>query len=115
MSTNSRHSLENLDGNSIVAPSSLNHTEDIAIGGIARTSRIILSTVGITHGALLRLFISLPAVADIELLFVNGTVTGSEVADRIETDGNAMKGLLTFCFDEPSATWNPILYTLPST
>lgn len=99
-------------GDITIQPTSLDHTEIVTVGGAARTSNVILSVVGITDGALCRVFWDLPATADIVLVTKNATVSGDTL--QTITSGIFATGLDTYCFTEETATWKRIQSQFPA-
>lgn len=74
------HAQTNNSGNTLIAPQSQLHLEILTVGGIARTSVIIVSTIGLIDGARPKIHFVLPATASIILQMRSGTVTGDVIA-----------------------------------
>lgn len=104
---------QSLDAGDItVQPTSLDHTEWVAVGGVARLSNIILSTVGMARGALLRLRLDLTATPDVILRMMNASIVGTQLS-TITTDAGSTNALLTYVFN--GTAWRPLSYQVPCT
>lgn len=97
-------------GDTTITPASENQTVLLTVGGVARTSNIILDVAGRTIGDRLAIPVILPATADIVLAIRNATAGGTlllpaEVypTQDLTTDGNILSWFLEFVFD--GAAW----------
>jgi len=109
----SRAESVNSSGNTAIVPGSFNHTHFVTINGAARTTQIILSIAQMEDGAVLRLYLNLPATANIIISVVNAAANGTQLSTI--TTGSVLNGLFTYCYSAALVTWQPINYSLPAT
>jgi len=108
----SENSQTNTSGNATISPTSLDHTESLTVNGSAGTRSFILSTVGMSNGALLRLRLNLTSTPSIVMNIYSGSLSGTQVTSF--TTGSALSALLTYVYDATAAAWTPISYAVPA-
>lgn len=108
----SRHSQQMILGDSMVFPTSFNHTEIVEVQGTARISNLILSISGMANGALARVRFDLPATPGIAINVCSGLV--SNVISTIAT-GSVLSAYLDYVFDADTQQWVPLSYIIPAT
>lgn len=111
MPTPSYSAQANSAGNTTVTPASNLHTEKITIGGVARTSNIVISQAGLSAGAHVDVLIDASgAVPAIVLQFYLGSLGGSNPF-AWSTSGGTTRALFRFVFDganlQPIEQLNP--------
>ncbi len=104
--TPSQNTQDNNGGNTMVVPTSNIHLETINIGGIARTSNIVVGIAGLGLGARVDLLLLAPgAPADIDIqIFVDSLAGANPFA--FNTAGGTTRALFKFYFD--GATLQPL-------
>lgn len=101
---NSFQELENTSGNLTITAVRANTTIDLTIGGVARTSLIILSRVRRRAGDIISFRMVLPATPDIVLEFRNGADDGATLLpatypdQQFTTDGVILSANLRFIY-----------------
>lgn len=75
----SQHAQANSSGNTLVSPQSQLHLELLTVTGIARTSIVIVSIIGLISGARPKIHFVLPATSGIVLEVRSGAVDGDVI------------------------------------
>lgn len=111
-------------GDTLIAFTASNMTVEMTISGGARTSKIILRTTDntfhtLTSGDTLKLLLTLPATASIELDVRNGTASGAQLLPDqqypdglLVTDGVVLSATLNFVFN--GTAWEYAESTVPA-
>lgn len=98
-------------GDAVVTPASNFHTEVIMVGGVARTSNVVVGQAGLVAGARVDVLILAPAAAPaIDVQFFVGSLGGANPF-AFNTSGGTTRALFKFYFDgallQPLEAVNP--------
>lgn len=111
MPTPSYNAQNNTAGNSTVTPASNLHTEKITIGGVARTSNIVIGQAGLSAGAHVDLLIDATSAPVAIILQIYLGSLGGANPFAWSTSGGTTRALFRFVFDganlQPIEQLNP--------
>lgn len=112
-------SAANNAGNTTITPDKTNYGVGLTVGGAARTSIIILDTVGRSAGDTIKLIVTLPATLAIILQVRNATVGGTQLlpseifaANQFTTNGVDLSATWEFVYT--GSAWKYALSNIPA-
>lgn len=118
-SGNTYATATNNAGNTTVTPTQANYALGLTVGGVARTSLLILDITGRAAGDRIRLDITLPATAAIVLEVRNATAGGTQLlptelfaANQFTTDGVVLSATWDFVYT--GAAWKYEMSSIPA-
>ena len=112
-------SIESDSGNVVISPDRPIQGVSLYVGGVARRLPIVLSEWRQRRGNILRIHVTLPAIAGIVLDFRNGTATGTKLLpaarytdQEFTTDGEQVSGF--FRFGYTGSAWTHMDSSIPA-
>jgi len=111
--------LANSSSNTTVTATRPNTTVSLTVGGVARSSLLVLSRVRRRAGDILDFVVTLPATVGIALDFRNGSTTGTALLpgakfpdQKYTTDGEVLSGRFKFVYS--GSAWKYVESQIPA-
>jgi len=119
---NSAGVTNNIGGNSVITPSSANHTESVVMTGAAGAYILAIATAGRNPGDVCNLQITFPATAGLVINVRNNTVGGTQLlpttsnyaANAYTTNGIILSATWSFTMNAAGTAWQFLRGNTPS-